>query len=200
MIPSFWSVTPQRVALAVIAVAFQFVASESPFMHSKTIAALILCLILPEGSRAQTNTDFITSHSVQAAEDILDLDFSESQIQMLVPSLKEQLRGLTALRRIPLSNSVPPALLFNPIPTGTHLDTRRKKFKLSSPGKVTLPSNPEDLAFYSVGQLAELIRTRKLSSEKLTRLYLDRLKRYGPRLECVITLTEELAHSSLGPY
>jgi Asp-tRNA(Asn)/Glu-tRNA(Gln) amidotransferase A subunit family amidase len=64
---------------------------------------------------------------------------------------------------------------------------------MSSPGKVTLPSNPDDLAFYSVGQLAELIRTRKLSSEKLTRLYLDRLKRYGPRLECVITLTEELA-------
>jgi Asp-tRNA(Asn)/Glu-tRNA(Gln) amidotransferase A subunit family amidase len=162
-------------------------------MHSKTVSALVLCLALPVLSRAQTNTDNITAHSIEAAEEILDLDFSESQIQMLVPSLKEQLRGLTALRKIPLSNSVPPALLFNPIPTGTHLDSRRKKFKMSSPGKVTLPSNPDDLAFYSVGQLAELIRTRKLSSEKLTRLYLDRLKRYGPRLECVITLTEELA-------
>lgn len=162
-------------------------------MHSKRISALVLCMTLPVLSPAQTNTEQITVHSVEAAEDILDLDFSESQIQMLVPSLKEQLRGLTALRKIPLSNSVPPALLFNPIPTGTHLDTRRKKFKTSSPGKVTLPSNPEDLAFYSVGQLAELIRTRRLSSEKLTRLYLDRLKRYAPKLECVITLTEELA-------
>jgi Asp-tRNA(Asn)/Glu-tRNA(Gln) amidotransferase A subunit family amidase len=150
-------------------------------------------MALPVFSPAQTNTDYITAHSIEAAEDILDLDFSDSQIQMLVPSLKEQLRGLTALRKVPLSNSVPPALLFNPIPTGIHLDTQRKKFKMSSPGKVTLPSNPEDLAFYSVGQLAALIRTRQLSSEKLTRLYLDRLKRYGPRLECVITLTEDLA-------
>jgi len=162
-------------------------------MHSKTVSLFVLCMALPVFSPAQTNTDYITAHSIEAAEDILDLDFSDSQIQMLVPSLKEQLRGLTALRKVPLSNSVPPALLFNPIPTGIHLDTQRKKFKMSSPGKVTLPSNPEDLAFYSVGQLAALIRTRQLSSEKLTRLYLDRLKRYGPRLECVITLTEDLA-------
>lgn len=162
-------------------------------MHFKTVSAVVLCLVLPVLSPAQTNTENITAHSIEAAEDIFDLDFSESQIQMLVSSLKEQLRGLTALRKIPLSNSVPPALLFNPIPTGTHLDIRRKKFKMSSPGKVTLPPDPEDLAFYSVGQLAELIRTRRLSSEKLTRFYLDRLKRYGPKLECVITLTEELA-------
>jgi hypothetical protein len=63
-------------------------------MHSKTVSALVLCLALPVLSRAQTNTDNITAHSIEAAEEILDLDFSESQIQMLVPSLKEQLRGL----------------------------------------------------------------------------------------------------------
>jgi len=51
----------------------------------------------------------------------------------------------------------------------------------------------EEMAFYSVGQLSELIRTRRVSSEQLTTMYLGRLKRYGPKLECVITLTEELA-------
>jgi Asp-tRNA(Asn)/Glu-tRNA(Gln) amidotransferase A subunit family amidase len=174
-------------------VAFLAIPLQISSMHLKTVPALVLCLAVPLVSLGQTNTDFITGDALQGAEDILGLDFSESHMEMLVPSLKEQLRRLDALRNIPLSNSVPPALLFDPIPTGVHLDTRRRKFKMSSPGKVTMPANREDLAFYSVGQLAALIRSRQLSSEALTRLYLERLKRYGPKLECVITLTEDVA-------
>src|SRR6185437_8746977 len=64
---------------------------------------------------------------------------------------------------------------------------------MSSPGKVTLPENPDDLAFYSIGQLAALIKSRQLTSEKLTTFCLDRLKKYGPQLHCVCTLTEERA-------
>jgi Asp-tRNA(Asn)/Glu-tRNA(Gln) amidotransferase A subunit family amidase len=64
---------------------------------------------------------------------------------------------------------------------------------MSPPGKVRLPANRDDLAFYSVGQLGALIKTRQITSEELTRFYLERLKRYGPKLECVVTLTEDLA-------
>jgi Asp-tRNA(Asn)/Glu-tRNA(Gln) amidotransferase A subunit family amidase len=64
---------------------------------------------------------------------------------------------------------------------------------VSPPGKVKLPANLDDLAFYPVGELAALIKRRQITSEKLTRLCLDRLKTYGPKLECVVTLTEELA-------
>lgn len=162
-------------------------------MHLKRLSLVVLCTCLTFALFGADDTDFITGHSVQGAEDVLGLDFSESQIEMLVPSLKEQLRRLEALRKMPLSNSVPPALLFNPIPTGMRLDTRRQKFKTSPAGKVSLPGNRDDLAFYTVGQLAALIHSRQLSSENLTRLYLERLKRYGPKLECVVTLTEELA-------
>ena len=42
-------------------------------------------------------------------------------------------------------------------------------------------------------QLAELIRTRRISSTELTKMYLARLKKYGPKLLCVVTLTEDLA-------
>ena len=72
-------------------------------------------------------------------------------------------------------------------------ETQRRKFRMSPPGRVKLPANLDDLAFYSVGELSELIKTRKITSEKLTRFYLERLKKYGPKLECVVTLTEELA-------
>jgi len=61
------------------------------------------------------------------------------------------------------------------------------------PTDVSIPDDIEGLAFRSIRDLAELIRTRKITATALTRMYLDRLKRYGPRLECVITLTEELA-------
>ncbi len=55
------------------------------------------------------------------------------------------------------------------------------------------PSDIEDLAFAPVTELAQLIRSGQITSTELTRMYLARLKKYGPRLECVVTLTEDLA-------
>jgi len=98
-----------------------------------------------------------------------------------------------ALRQVPISNSVPPALLFNPIPVGMKWEHEGKKFKASPLPKIKLPANQDELAFCSISELAALIKTRQISSEKLTRFYLDRLKKYGPKLECVVTLTEDLA-------
>jgi Asp-tRNA(Asn)/Glu-tRNA(Gln) amidotransferase A subunit family amidase len=127
------------------------------------------------------------------AEKLIGLDFSEAKIEMMLPGLKEQLGKFEALHRFPFSNGVPPAILFNPIPLGMKFETVLKKFKMSPPGKVRLPANRDDLAFYSVGELAALIKTRQMTSEALTRFCLERLKKYGPKLECVVTLTEDLA-------
>ena len=55
------------------------------------------------------------------------------------------------------------------------------------------PDDIEDCAFMTVGQLAHLIRTRTVTSEELTIMYLDHLKRFGSELECVISVTKELA-------
>ena len=150
-------------------------------------------LLLPCLAAAQTNADRISREAVLEAQKLFGLDFSPEKIDMMLPGLNEQLRDYEALRQFPLSNSVPPAVTFNPIPVGMKFDRRHVKFKMSAPGKVTLPRNSEDLAFYSIGELSVLIRTRQITSEKLTVFFLDRLKRYGPQLECVVTLTEELA-------
>jgi Asp-tRNA(Asn)/Glu-tRNA(Gln) amidotransferase A subunit family amidase len=141
----------------------------------------------------QTNTNPITREVVVDAEKLIGLNFSESKIDMMLPDLRDQLARFEALHAFAFSNEVPPALLFNPIPLGMKFETRRSKFKMSSPGKVKLPANMDDLAFYSVGELGALIKTRQISSERLTRFYLERLKKYGPRLQCVVTLTEDLA-------
>ena len=154
---------------------------------------LALALLTPHWSLAQTNTNPITREVVRNAEKLIGLEFSDAKIELMLADLKDQLGKFEALHRFSFSNSVPPALLFNPIPVGMKFETVRRKPKWSPAGKVKLPVNPDDLAFYSVGELAALIKTRQISSERLTRFYLERLKRYGPKLECVVTLTEDLA-------
>ena len=154
---------------------------------------LLALLILPVISPAQTNTNPITRAVVRDAEELIGLDFSDGKVEMLLPGLKDQRDSYEIMRRFPLSNGVPPAMQFNPLPVGFRFETQRRKFKASPPPKWKLPSNPDDLAFCSVVELAALIKTRQITSEKLTRFYLDRLKKYGAKLECVVTLTEGLA-------
>jgi hypothetical protein len=60
-------------------------------------------------------------------------------------------------------------------------------------GWVTRPANLEDVAFWPVTRLAQLLKTRQVSAVELTRMYLDRLRRYDGLLHFVITLTPELA-------
>ncbi len=141
---------------------------------------------------SQTNSP-ITADTVRAAAALIGLDFSEPKIEMMLPGLRDQLAGYQRLRQFPLSNSVPPALGFNPIPAGMKLDLRRRGFRPGPAPKARRLANLEELAFYSVRELGELVRSRQVSSEELTTLCLDRLKRYGPKLECVVTLLEERA-------
>jgi Asp-tRNA(Asn)/Glu-tRNA(Gln) amidotransferase A subunit family amidase len=144
-------------------------------------------------AHGQTNAPPITREIVANAEKLIGLEFSEAKIDMMLPGLKAQRGTFEALHRFPFSNGVPPAVLFNPIPLGMKLETGHSTFRMSPPGKVRLPTNREDLAFYSVAQLGALIKSRQITSVELTRFYLERLKRYGPKLECVVTLTEDLA-------
>ena len=123
----------------------------------------------------------------------MGLEFSDGELDLMLPGLKGQLDDYEALRRFPLSNSVPPAVQFNPLPVGFKLETQRQKFRPSPMPRIKLPATLDDLAFFSIGELAALIKSRQITSEKLTRFYLDRLKKYGSKLECVVKLTEDLA-------
>lgn len=160
-------------------------------MRSILFGVAIVCCATSAFS--QTNTNPITREVVAGAEQLLGLDFSDAETDLMLRGLKSQLDDYEAIRRFPLSNSVPPALQFNPLPVGFKFETQRRPFRPAPLPRVRLPANPDDLAFLSVGELAALIKSRQITSENLTRFYLDRLKRLGPKLECVVTLTEELA-------
>ncbi len=92
-----------------------------------------------------------------------------------------------------IPNSVAPAFVFDPVPGGMVLETERRPMRMSAaPDVAALASaGSEGLAFASVRELAELVKTQKVTSVALTKMYLERLKKYDPRLHFVITLTEE---------
>jgi Asp-tRNA(Asn)/Glu-tRNA(Gln) amidotransferase A subunit family amidase len=90
------------------------------------------------------------------------------------------------------SNDIPYPFAFNPLPVGESIPQNQATIKWELP-VVQLPANKNDLAFYSIPQLASLIRNRKISSVALAEFFIARLKKWGDTLESVITLTENLA-------
>ncbi len=137
----------------------------------------------------------ITAEMVKGAAKIAGLTFSDEAVKRIVEGLNRKngfLRNYESLRELKLGNSVPPAFVFNPVLPGVKLPTEKKPFKMTKV-KVAVPKTDEDLAFLPVTHLAKLIEKREVKSIDLTKLYLERLKKYDPVLHCVVTLTEELA-------
>jgi Asp-tRNA(Asn)/Glu-tRNA(Gln) amidotransferase A subunit family amidase len=134
---------------------------------------------------------------LRAAQQLLGLNFPDAQLDSTRRNLMGYRESYEALRKISLPNGVALSVVFDPRPLRLRqaqlLSATSSAGKLPKGPKVTLPANRDELAFYTVRQLGELLRTRQISSEELTQLFLGRLKKYDPRLHCVITLTEELA-------
>jgi Asp-tRNA(Asn)/Glu-tRNA(Gln) amidotransferase A subunit family amidase len=136
----------------------------------------------------------ITTQSIAAAEEVAGVSFDEAERQMMLDGLRQQTAGIEALHKIPLDNGVPPAIVFDPAPSGMPLPKRTKQPTVRSRvPMMAAPASIEDLAFQPVTVLSELVRTRKVTSTQLTQMYLARLERYDPMLKCVITLTKERA-------
>ncbi|MGH9486053.1 MAG: amidase [Terriglobales bacterium] len=123
------------------------------------------------------------------------LSVSEAEEKRMARVFREQLHSLAALRKLPLKNADPPAQIFSPLLPGMTFEQTRRPPRLARIAAPGTPRDIEDVAFYNVRQLGELVRTRKISSLNLTEMYLRRLHRYAPLLHFVITFTEERAHA-----
>jgi len=136
----------------------------------------------------------ITPEMVEQAAALAGVPIPQQDIAMMIAGLNDQRDSYEPLRKLNLPNSMPPAFLFDPLPPGAKVDSvRETPIYSKAPAIRTVPSNLEDVAFDTVPQLAELIRTRKVSSLDLTEMYIRRIKRYNPLLHFVITITEERA-------
>jgi Asp-tRNA(Asn)/Glu-tRNA(Gln) amidotransferase A subunit family amidase len=164
------------------------------FIVTGLIALMCLAFFLvPVGLYFFHDLRSITTRDIEGAEKVFGLGFTARERRLMLKNLEEARGQYRSLRSVPLPNEVPPAVTFSPLLPGMSLPAETRPFTYSEPAGLELPAKEEDIAFLSVVELAHLIRTGKLTSTALTRLYLERLKRYGPKLECVVTLTEELA-------
>lgn len=137
----------------------------------------------------------ITATTIECAEEIAGLTFTDEEREMMVSGLEQQRRRIGQLHEIELPNSVAPAIHFNPIPPGAAPPVAGVAEPMVR-GRLPVMERPgslEELAFLTVSELSELVRSRRVTSLELTRMYLDRLKRYDPLLHPVVTLTEERA-------
>lgn len=140
-------------------------------------------------SKKETKNTFNTTET----EKLFDLSLTQSERDTMQPDLEEQLEAYKALHKYSIGNEVPPALQFNPIPLGFEIPNNQEAIDWGLKENVAIPENLEDLAFYPIHQLAVLMKAQKITSEQLTKIYLERLKKYGDTLQCVITLTKDLA-------
>jgi Asp-tRNA(Asn)/Glu-tRNA(Gln) amidotransferase A subunit family amidase len=134
-----------------------------------------------------------SKRDVRAAQRILGLGFTPAQIDTMYRYLERNLKGYKAMQNIPLDYQIPPALYFDPRPDGFVMPTETKQADWGLPDSASLPENPEELAFLSVGELSALLKNRQISSEALTRLFIARIRRYDASLHAVVTLLEEHA-------
>ena len=136
----------------------------------------------------------ITVDTIASAEEMAGVHFDQTERELMLDGLKQQAARIDALHKVPLANSVSPAIRFDPLPPGKKIQPEPRRPMVR--GKVATRATPadiEELAFLPVTELSELIRRQRVSSLALTRMYLARLRKYDPVLRCVISFTEERA-------
>lgn len=122
-----------------------------------------------------------------------DLDFTQPESDSMLGNLQDLTNTYKEMHKTLPANSIPFPFAFQPAPYGTVIPQHQQKIGWDIPANSSLPTNKADLAFYSLPQLASLIKNKKITSLALTQFFLDRLKKWGDTLECVITITEDRA-------
>jgi Asp-tRNA(Asn)/Glu-tRNA(Gln) amidotransferase A subunit family amidase len=149
---------------------------------------ILITLLSTNGVWAQKKT-----YPTEGIESIYGLAFTPAERDSMASALQGYQKDFEAIHAYPLPNSVSMSSIFDPLPIGFLLEVSQKQIDWGLPQQVEMPAQREDLAFYPVYKLAVLLKTKKVTSVELTRLFLDRIKKYGDTLQCVITVLEERA-------
>lgn len=144
------------------------------------------------GMSEKTKTPKVTKEMIDEAATIAGIHIDEEHKEMMLEDLNDQVESYRKVWDLKLANSVAPALVFDPVPPGMKVRIPDLESRLSHV-KVALPKDPAQIAFLTVRELAELLRTKKISSVALTKLFIERIKRFDPQLNFTIALLEERA-------
>jgi len=146
----------------------------------------------PSPSPSSTPAPRVTKEMLDQTEKLIGIELTDAQEAMALSGVNRNLEAYETIRKVDVPLDTEPAIAFHPARAKKELYVPKTKFRFGRTEAAPFKS-VEDLAFATVPQLAELIRTRRVSSTELTKMYLARLKRFSPKLLCVVTLTEDLA-------
>ena len=155
----------------------------------KTIIIFLLACCSFNFTHAQT----IDTAAITVASRLIGMNFTQAEKDSMTDRLRNSAILFERMHRLHLTNNQPYPLAFNPAPIGYTIPTKQLPVSFKIPNAVIVPLNINDLAFYSIPQLASLIKNKKISSIDLTKFFLERLKKWGDTLHCVISLTEDIA-------
>ena len=139
----------------------------------------------------------VTPATFAEAEKLMQVNMTPAERQQAADSwrtsLAPYLERRTGPRKVGLADTEPPATLWNPMLPGISAAPLRDRFVRSRPDNTPLPATDDGIAFAPVTQLSRWIETRKLTSERLTNIYLSRIERLDPKIRSIITLTRDHA-------
>jgi len=138
----------------------------------------------------------VSAATFAEAEKLVQVTMTPAQRDMVSGSWRTSMAPLLERRTGPRTVSLPehlaPAMTWSPA-LGAKVGPVHDRFVASRGGPGPLPSGDDDIAFAPVTRLSGWIQARALTSERLTRIYLDRIERFDPKLRAVITLTRDHA-------
>jgi len=152
---------------------------------------LLLLLTVCINSFAQTRED--STKLFRQTASLYDLDFSQAEADSMTNNLIYWKSIYLKMHQQLPKNDLHFPFAFNPAPIGHKVPALQQKIVWDIPADVSIPANKNGLAFYSILQLASLVKNKKITSVDLTKFFIARLKQWGDTLESVITLTEDLA-------
>lgn len=153
-----------------------------------SLFAFLFILVLTSCSKTK-----IGSRHIRASERLAGIEFSGKERKTMAGYLNGNRKGYDTMRATPLPHTVTPALYFDPRPQNFAFKKIDHASDWKLPEVTTLPATDEELAFLPVAHLGSLIRQHKLTSVRLTRVYLDRMKKFKDTLQCIVTITDSLA-------
>jgi Asp-tRNA(Asn)/Glu-tRNA(Gln) amidotransferase A subunit family amidase len=167
------------------------VADQTPATPSATPGAPPAFNTAPPAGPAVTPATF------SEAEKLMQVQLTDAERAMAVGSWRTSMAALlerrTGPRKLALEPTLAPATRWTPGVAGEPMGPHADRFVRTAADPGPLPANDADIAFAPVAHLSRWIETRKLTSDRLTRIYLDRIARFDPKLHCIITLTREAA-------
>ena len=139
----------------------------------------------------------VTSATFAEAEKLVQIQMTPAGLAQAAGNWRMAMAPLYEMRVGPrkatLEPTLAPATIWDPVLPGQKSGPTQNRFVRSKTDPGPLPSHDDDIAFASVVQLSGWIQLRKITSERLTDIYLKRLREYDPQLHCVISLTSDLA-------